>query len=104
MFNWLLSEQGKVVFDLLEDSNSWSFSGTVITHKVTGLQLWISNGRFFFDIYPDSAKPCLTLIDRLILWRKYKKAKSTNAELKVKQIIMDIKKRKNDNENNTRKN
>lgn len=84
-YKWLLSEEGKQAYDLLDNVMDWDFSDEhTIMHKPTGLALWIGNGAWFFRGYNHRHQnykcdlPAFEfgLRDKFFLWRKYTKARS----------------------------
>lgn len=89
---WLLSTEGKQTYDLLGNVMDWDFNDRhTIVHKPTGLELWVSNGVWFFTGWgewprrlngrSDLSPFRLGLRDRFILWPVYKRALSTQRSI-----------------------
>lgn len=68
---------GKIVYHALSSPDDWcTVDGArhTITHKPSGLQLWVGAGPFFFTFWelPANARFDLGLIERHVLWWKAK--------------------------------
>lgn len=72
-----MSALGQIIRDALSVPDDWySANGArhFITHKPSGLNLWVGNGPFFFTFWdlPENAECKLGYIERHILWRRAK--------------------------------
>ena len=70
-----LSETGASIFDLMENADFWTVTEHTLNHA-SGLELWISNGQNYFDIWrmPNGdyvrGQKMLSGMDRFILWQQ----------------------------------
>lgn len=93
IYNNILSDVGRAIWDSLENVDDWEFQEYKMVHLKTGISFWTSNGGFWFDGHdnyllgaPNPPKVELGLLERHFLYNKamrlekeqLKKRKSTN--------------------------
>lgn len=61
-----MSKVGREISNLLSRETEWECTEYRLTHKPTGLNLWIANGAWFFDV--DDFKGAIGLIERHWIW------------------------------------
>lgn len=92
---WLLSEDGKQAYDLLDDAAGWDFDEYEIVHRATGLALWVANGISFLNgrkshrprwVTAADYRPLppfeLAIRDKAVLWRKVQRARAINRNVR----------------------
>lgn len=90
VYNFILSDVGKVIWDNLNDPEEWSIYEYRIEHKKTGINLWTGNGGFWFDGYylnHTIPTPSLGLIERHFLYRKAMKMRNKSWFVGNRKVI-----------------
>lgn len=100
MLRWALSDFGKVVYDLLSDYRFWDYGTNVIYNRHTNLKIFIGGGKFTMKVCNTDYEYVngFSVIDKFVLWRRYRKAKNKYIDSKFKEFTEQIKKRKEKNE------
>ena len=87
-----MSELVRKISTMLSQSDDWECDRYRLTHKPTGIALWVSNGSFFLDI--DGYDGSIGLIERHWLWftkvrpliKKMRVAKALELIEKITQV------------------
>jgi hypothetical protein len=75
-----MSELGKELLEAMEGDDKWVVSTYEVTHKASGIALWVASGRSHFrlrtvpktSLDEDKLKEALNPIDLDVLWKAYK--------------------------------
>ena len=84
-----MSEIGREISNLLSRTDEWKCDRYRLTHKPTGIALWVSNGSFFLDI--DDYAGTIGLIERHLLWfAKVRPLLKKHRDSQVLEVIRKI--------------
>lgn len=91
LFKFCLSPVGKVIYNSFNNPDEWNTedSDYTITHRKSGIILWIANGAFFFDGYNEYTG-IFGYFERHIMWSKYKGLRKIRAKQQYEKIEKEI--------------
>ena len=67
--------------ELLNRTSGWSSGLYTLDHN-SGISLWVGNGFWFFDFYPETLK-AMSFLDKVVLWPLAKRLKRNIMQDKI---------------------
>jgi len=91
---FFLSELSKnLIESWSENGGDWHYNTYWLTHKKSGTQLWVGNGRWFFNVSVDGkhdgSKP-IGLFERHLLWGMFKKITKAGDKARAKKVHAEL--------------